>query len=253
MQGQMLEAGGQGHAPRRPTSAMVLAAGLGKRMRPVTTTTPKPLIEVGGRALIDHMLDRLAEIGITHVVVNVHYLADLVEVHLAKRAHPAIRISDERAALLDTGGGVKKALPLLDDGPVFVANSDSIWIEGTRPNLARLIDAWDPERMDVLLMVAAASASIGYEGRGDYAMDPEGRLTRRMERTVAPFAYAGAALFDRRMFDDTPDGPFSLNLLFDRAQEAGRLYGMRMDGLWLHVGTPDAIRRAEAAILENTA
>jgi MurNAc alpha-1-phosphate uridylyltransferase len=224
---------------------MVLAAGLGKRMRPITATTPKPLVRIAGRSLLDHALDRLAETGVKQAVVNVHYLADLVEQHLKRRRRPEIIISDEREKLLETGGGIKKALPKLGPDPFFVVNTDSLWLEGPRGNLARMARVWDPECMDMLLLLASGATSIGAEGPGDFTMDPAGVLRRRQEREVAPFIYAGIAIVKPELFADTPDGPFSLNLLFDRAIEARRLYGMRLDGLWLHVGTPDAVKVAE--------
>jgi MurNAc alpha-1-phosphate uridylyltransferase len=229
--------------------AFVLAAGLGKRMRPVTATVPKPLVEVAGKALLDHALDRAAEAGVGTAVVNVHYLADLIEGHLARRTGgPAIVLSDERAALLETGGGIRKALPLLGDQAFVVLNSDSFWLEGPASNLRRLIDTWDESRMDCLLLVAPTATSLGYDGAGDFVMDPDGRLERRGEREVAPFIYAGVAILTPALFADTPEGAFSLNLLFDRAIAAGRLFGMRLDGQWLHVGTPDAIRAAEERV-----
>ena len=231
------------------TCAFVLAAGLGKRMRPVTATVPKPLVEVAGKALIDHALDRAAEGGIETAVVNVHYLPDLIEGHLAKRGGlPKVVVSDERAALLETGGGVKKALDLVGADPFVVFNSDSFWLEGPTPNLARLIEAWDAARMDILLLVAPTTTSLGYEGAGDFVMAADGRLARRGERRIAPFIYAGVAVLKPELFADTPDGAFSLNLLFDRAIAAGRLSGLRLDGQWLHVGTPDAIRAAEERV-----
>lgn len=229
--------------------AFVLAAGLGTRMRPVTATVPKPLVAVAGKALLDHALDRVAEAGIDTAVVNVHYLADQIEGHLARRAGgPAIRVSDERGALLETGGGLRKALPLLGDGPFVVLNADSFWLEGPEPNLRRLIDRWDARRMDGLLLVAPTAASLGYEGAGDFVMDPDGRLERRGVRPAAPFIYAGVAILTPALFADTPAGAFSLNLLFDRAIAAGRLFGMALDGQWLHVGTPEAIQAAEARV-----
>jgi MurNAc alpha-1-phosphate uridylyltransferase len=227
---------------------MVLAAGLGQRMLPITRALPKPLIRVGDKTLIDFTLDRLAEAGIGRVVVNVHHLADQVEAHLRTRTTPPIVISDERNELLETGGGVKKALPLLGDEPFLTLNSDSIWIEGPQQNLARLMDAWDPERMDVLMLLALAATSVGYEGPGDFTMDPEGRLRRRAEREIAPFVYAGVAIVKPEMLRDTPDGPFSANLFYDRAIAAGRLYGLRLDGQWLHVGDPQAIVAAEESL-----
>jgi N-acetyl-alpha-D-muramate 1-phosphate uridylyltransferase len=246
-------------ARRAPAStlsdtAMVLAAGLGMRMRPLTLTTPKPLVPVAGRALIDHILDALAEAGIAKAVVNVHYLASQVEEHVARRAAPTVIVSDERDRLLDNGGGVKKALPLIGasrpGAPFFVLNSDSFWIDGPRPNLARMAEAFDAERMDLLMLVAASSAATGYDGIGDYLMDADGRLQRRGERQVVPFVYAGVIIIKPSLFEDTPD-VFSLNLLFDRAQANGRLYGLRLDGNWLHVGTPEAIGLAEAKIAQS--
>ena len=232
-------------APAAIDVAMVLAAGLGKRMRPLTATTPKPLIAVGGRALIDHALDRVEEAGIGTAVVNVHYLADLVEAHLRRRRSPKVVLSDERDRLLETGGGLKKVLPLVSGDAILSLNSDSFWIEGPHSNLRRLMDAWDPGSMDIILLLAPTATSLGYEGSGDFAMDAAGRLRRRAERELTPFVYTGVALLKTTLFADTPDGPFSLNLLFDRAIEAGRLHGLRLDGEWLHVGTPDAVGAAE--------
>jgi MurNAc alpha-1-phosphate uridylyltransferase len=224
---------------------MVLAAGLGARMHPLTARRPKPLIEVGGRPLIDFALDRLGEAGIERAIVNVHHLADLVEAHLRGRERPAVVISDERERLMDTGGGLKKALPHLGGEPFVTFNSDSLWIEGPEPNLVRFLRSWDPGRMDVLMLLAATATSIGYEGRGDFAMDAAGRLRRRSEREVTPFVFTGVAVLAPLLMADTPDGPFSANLLYDRAIEAGRLYGLRLDGTWLHVGDPLAIAAAE--------
>jgi N-acetyl-alpha-D-muramate 1-phosphate uridylyltransferase len=230
---------------------MVLAAGLGKRMRPVTATIPKPLVKVGGRTLIDHALDRLATAGTERAVVNVHYLADLIEAHVRQRQQPRIQISDERGELLETGGGIKKALPLLGAEPFVLLNSDSLWIEGPRSNLTSLRRAWDADRMDLLLLVAPISQSLGYEGVGDFGMEPDGRLRRRGEGQTAPFVYAGVAILKPQLFADTPGGAFSLNLLFDRAIAAGRLYGLRLDGQWLHVGTPDSIAAAEERLVAS--
>jgi MurNAc alpha-1-phosphate uridylyltransferase len=235
----------------RPEAAMVLAAGLGKRMRPITETTPKPLIEVAGKPLIDHGLDRLAEAGVSRAVVNVHYLADQIEAHLQGRAAPQIEISDERDLLLETGGGVVHALPKLGSGPFYLLNTDSLWIDGARPLLDRLAEAWDDERMDALLVVAPIVATSGYFGIGDFLLDTEGRLSRRPERVTAPFVYTGCGILSPRLFENAPEGPFSLNLLFDRAIEAERLYGLRLDGLWMHVGTPEAIGEAEMLISES--
>ena len=225
------------------TVAMVLAAGLGQRMRPVTDTRPKPLVSVGGRLLIDHALGRLREAGIGTAVVNVHYLPEMIEAHLAGRDDLAITISDERDALLETGGGVKRALPLL--GAQFVVmNSDSLWTEHGAPNLSRLLAAWRPESMDILLLLAPRN-SLGYDGRGDFDAAEDGTLRRRPQNGEAAFVYAGVAILKADLFADTPDGAFSLNLLFDRAIAAGRLYGVVLDGEWLHVGTPEAIGQAE--------
>ena len=239
------------HAPAQPMTAMVLAAGLGKRMRPVTDTRPKPLVEVGGRALIDHALGRLVEAGLTRVVVNVHYLPDMIEDHLAGLADLEVTISDERDALLETGGGIKRALPLLGQ-EFLVLNSDSLWTERETKNLSRLIETWRPEEMDILLLLAARK-SLGYDGLGDFNMDAGGRLSRRAFGALAPHVYAGAAIMKAGLFENTPDGAFSLNLLFDRAIEAGRLYGLPLQGEWLHVGTPEAIRQAEARLAAGAA
>ncbi len=232
---------------------MVLAAGLGTRMRPFNGQVPKPLVQVGGKALIDHVLDRLADAGVERAIINVHHLADQIEQHLLPRKRPRIVISDERGALLGTGGGVVKALPLIGAEPFFHVNSDTIWIDGVRPNLGRLAAAFDPARMDALLLLAPTATSIGYAGRGDFAMAADGSLARRGERQVVPFVYAGAAVFAPSLFAGAPAGAFSLTSLFDRAGEAGRLFGLRLEGLWMHVGTPEAVAAAEAAILESVA
>jgi MurNAc alpha-1-phosphate uridylyltransferase len=228
-------------------TAMVLAAGLGERMRPLTLRMPKPLVPLAGRPLIDHVLDRLAAAGVDTAVVNVHYLPEQLEESLARRngTKPAIVISDERGVLLDTGGGAKRALPLLGAGPFFIHNADTVWSEGASPALPRMLKLWDPDSMDCLLLLAPTNSSIGYGGKGDFAMAPDGRLKRRGERQVVPFAFAGVSLCDARLFKDSPDGKFSLNLLWDRALAEGRLYGMRLDGHWMHVGTPAALAEAE--------
>jgi N-acetyl-alpha-D-muramate 1-phosphate uridylyltransferase len=237
-----------------PRTAMVLAAGLGTRMRPLSEATPKPLVAVGGKALIDRVLDRLATVGVETAVVNVHYLADRIEGHLSGRQAPKIVISDERGTLLGTGGGVVKALPCLGSAPFYLLNSDTIWIDGVKPNLVRLADAFDAARMDGLLLVAAvASSSVGYAGSGDFAMSSDGRLRRRHEREIAPFVYAGVAILSPALLVDPPQGAFSLNVLFDRAIENGRLCGLRLEGIWMHVGTPDAVAAAEAAIIDSAA
>lgn len=237
----------------RPTNAFVLAAGLGTRMRPLTEKVPKPLVKLAGRTLIDHALDRLAAAGIERAVVNVHYLADQIEAHLATRETPRITISHERAKVLDTGGGVAKALPLLGSQPFVVHNSDSVWLEGPVANIPALMNTWDGERMDALLLVAAAVNSLGYEGSGDFVMDGNGRIGRRQASRPAPFVFTGVSIMHPRLFDGFDADVFSLNAPWDRAIAAGRLYGMRMDGFWMHVGTPQALADAERAIREGEA
>ncbi len=232
---------------------MVLSAGLGTRMRPLTDNMPKPLVEVGGKPLIDHVLDRLAEAGAEQAVVNVHYFAEQIERHLAGRTKPQVVISDERGVLLGTGGAVVKALPLLGEAPFFHVNSDSIWVDGVKPNLARLAEGFDAATMDALLLLAPTTGSIGYAGRGDFAFAADGRLRRRAERGVAPFVFAGAAILSPALFKDAPQGEFPLTDLFARAAEQGSLHGLRLEGLWMHVGTPDAIALAENAIRASTA
>jgi MurNAc alpha-1-phosphate uridylyltransferase len=231
-----------------PKSAIVLAAGLGTRMRPYNGHVPKPLVTVRGRSLIDYGLDRLAETGVERAVVNVHHLADAVERHLASRKRPRIIISDERENLLGTGGGIAKALPQLGAAPFFLVNSDTLWLDGVKPNFARLAESFDADAMDALLLLAPTVGSLGYQGRGDYSMLDDGRLRRRGENEVAPFIYAGAAILSPTLFANAPQGAFGLTSLFDRAAEAGRLFGLRLDGVWMHVGTPEAVAAAEAAL-----
>ena len=228
-------------------TAMVLAAGLGQRMRPITDRCPKPLVRVGGRTMLDHALARLRDAGIARAVVNVHHLADQIEMHLATVTDPAITVSDERDALLETGGGVKRALPSL--GPAFpVMNSDSLWTESGPSNLGRMLETWNPDRTDALLLLAPRE-SLGYDGKGDFTRDDDdGRLQRRPPGGQAPWVYAGVAILKAESFAATPDGAFSLNLIFDRALAAGRLHGLVLDGEWLHVGTPDAIAAAESRL-----
>ena len=239
--------------PVSPTKAMVLAAGLGLRMRPLTDHLPKPLVRVAGRTLLDHVLDKLAAAGVAEAVVNVHYLPDQIIDHVASRKKPHVIISDERNRVLGTGGGVVKALPLLGPAPFFHVNSDTMWIDGVQSNLARLAYAFDPARMDILLLMAPTASSIGYSGRGDYAMLPDGALRKRREHQVVPFVYAGAAILTPAFLAGVPPGPSSMSPLFSRATEAGRLFGLRLEGLWMHVGTPEAIKAAEAAILASAA
>jgi MurNAc alpha-1-phosphate uridylyltransferase len=236
-----------------PSKAMVLAAGFGLRMRPLTERMPKPLVPVAGKPLLDHVLDKLADAGVNDAVVNVHYLPDQIIDHVKGRARPRITISDERDTVLGTGGGVVKALPLLGDAPFFHLNADTLWIDGAQPNLTRLAAAFDPARMDILLLMAPTAGSIGYAGSGDYAMLPDGALRRRKEHQVVPFVYAGVAIMSPAIFADAPAGEFSLTTMFDRANEQERLFGLRLDGLWMHVGTPDAVSAAEQAFLASAA
>ncbi len=231
-----------------PKNAMIFAAGLGTRMRPITNTIPKPLVDVRGKALIDHVLDAFAKAGLKQAVVNVHYLGDQIETHLESRKDLRISISDERAKLLDQGGGIRKALPLLGDGPFFVANTDAFWVEGPTSNLRRLADAWDPERMDALLLVAPTATSVGVDWPGDFHLDQEGRLTKRAQSEVAAFVYSGVGILKTEPFANDPREIFRLSPFLFEAAEKGRLFGVRLEGLWLHVGTPEAIGEAEAAI-----
>jgi MurNAc alpha-1-phosphate uridylyltransferase len=231
-----------------PNRAIVLAAGLGTRMRPYNGHIPKPLVEIGGKSLIDYSLDRLADAGVQRVVVNVHHLADALQRHLASRQRPQIVISDERGALLGTGGGIAKALPQLGAEPFFLVNSDTVWLDGVKPNFTRLAEAFDPKAMDALLLLAPTTDSIGYVGRGDFTMLPDGRLRRRGENEVVPFVYAGAAVLSPALFADAPTGAFPLTRLFDRAGAKDRLFGLRLEGVWMHVGTPEAVAAAEAAL-----
>jgi MurNAc alpha-1-phosphate uridylyltransferase len=232
---------------------MVLAAGLGLRMRPLTDRMPKPLVSVAGSPLLDHVLDKLACAGVSEAVVNVHYLGDQIIAHVAERSRPRVIVSDERDAVLGTGGGVVKALPLLGDAPFFHVNADTLWIDGVRPNLVRLAETFDPARMDILLLMAPTASSIGYSGSGDYAMASDGALRRRKENQVVPFVYAGVAILSPSLFHDAPRGEFSLTKMFDRASEAERLFGLRLDGVWMHVGTPEAVHQADEAFLESVA
>lgn len=232
-----------------PETAMVLAAGLGKRMWPLTAKRPKPLVEVAGAALLDHALARVAEAGVRRAVVNVHYMADRIEAHLAARAQGLeIVLSDERAALLETGGGVANALPLIHGDPFFVVNADNLWVDGPRPALAELARAWDGAAMDALLLLVPHAGATGYEGQGDFHMDAAGCLARRAEGRLAPYVFSGVQLLARRLFAGVAVEPFSLNRLYDRALAAGRLFGLAYGGLWFHVGTPGAIAEAEAVL-----
>lgn len=227
------------------THGMVLAAGLGRRMRPLSEICPKPLIGVAGRALVDHALDRLKDAGVTTAVVNVHYMADQVEAHLAQRNDMEIVVSDERDILLETGGGVARALPHLGDGPFYVANSDALILNGPTPALMRLRESWDGERMDALLLVHLTAHAFGYDGIGDFVLGADGRLARPRERETVPFLYTGVQILHPRLFDCAPDGAFSLNELYDRAIAGKRAFGLVHDGEWFHIGTPEALEEAE--------
>jgi MurNAc alpha-1-phosphate uridylyltransferase len=232
---------------------MVLAAGLGLRMRPLTERMPKPLVQVAGQTLLDHVLNKLGDVGVSEAIVNVHYLPDQIIDHVAGRAKPCVIISDERNQVLGTGGGIVKALPLLGQAPFFLVNADTLWIDGVRSNLARLAETFDPARMDILMLMAPTASSIGYNGNGDYAMLPDGALRKRKEHQVVPFVYAGAAIISPSIFADAPSGEFSLTKMFDAANAQERLFGLRLDGMWMHVGTPDAVAEAEEAFLESVA
>jgi N-acetyl-alpha-D-muramate 1-phosphate uridylyltransferase len=239
-------------SPPVPKTAMVFAAGLGMRMRPITETLPKPLITIRGRTLIDHCLDRLAESGVERAIVNVHWLADQIEAHLAKRRTPKIVISDERSKLLDQGGGIKRALPLIGDDPFLICNTDAFWIEGPRSNIARLARTFDSDAMDILLLAGAGAGAVGVDWPGDFAMTHDGRLAPREPRRVAPFVYAGVGIVKPQLFASEIAEVFRLAPFFHAAAAAGRLYGVRLDGLWVHVGRPESIAEAEMAIDRST-
>ena len=228
-------------------TAMILAAGMGKRMRPLTASQPKPLVRVAGKPLIDHALDRLEDAGVAKAVVNVHYLADALEAHIVGRAAPAVTISDEREELLETGGGMLKALPRLPD-PFFSLNSDNIWLDGPSSAFHDLSNRWNPDEMDALLLVVPHARAVNFSGAGDFHMDPLGRLRRRISGRIAPFIYTGIQLVSRRLMREAPEGAFSTNLLWNRAIEEGRLFGASFTGQWFEVGTPEAIAPTEAAL-----
>jgi len=234
-----------------PKTAMIMAAGLGKRMRPLTATRPKPLIEVGGKALLDHVLERLRQSGVRKVVVNVHYLAEALEAHLMSRSHGLeVVISDERDLLMETGGGLVKAAPLIDCAPFLALNSDNLWIDGPADTLKLLASQWDDSRMDALLLLVPLARALNHRGMGDFHMERTGRLRRRERSHVAPFVFTGIQMVSKRLLREAPDGPFSTNLLWDRAIEEGRCFGAVHQGLWFDVGTPECIQLTETA-LEN--
>jgi len=234
-----------------PTVAMVLAAGLGTRMRPLTNDRPKALIEVGGRPLIDHVLDRLADAGVQRAVVNLHAFADRLEAHLAGRTRPEITLSDERALLLETGGGLKQARPLLGDDPIYVSNIDSVWIETGAPALPSLAAAWDPEAMDCRLLVTPTEEAMGFDGPGDFFLEPDGRLRMRGDAPRAPFAYIGVKITKPQIVDAEPAGAFSLTPIWRRLAASDRLFGTVLEGQWMHVGDPGARDDAEARLAQS--
>jgi len=235
-----------------PEVAMVFAAGLGTRMRPITDTVPKPLVKVGGKALVDHSLDRLAEAGVKTAIVNVHYMASQIEDYLRQRSRPKIVVSDERDELLDQGGGIGMALPQIGGRPFLVCNTDAFWIEGAGSNLGRLAKAWDPGQMDALLLVAPTTSSVGVDWRGDFDMDNLGRLAKRRAGQVAPFVYTGVGILKPELFAKETRKVYGLAPIFFALAAENRLHGVRLDGLWLHVGTPDAIVEAETAIARSS-
>src|ERR1051325_1059869 len=232
-----------------PHTAMIMAAGLGKRMRPRTATRPKPLVEVKGKALLDHVLEKLRAAGVKKVVVNVHYLADALEAHLASRAHGLeVVISDERDLLLETGGGLVQAAPLIDADPFLALNSDNLWVDGPADTLRLLASHWDDAKMDALLLLVPLARALNHKGMGDFHMSRTGRLRRRERSHVAPFVFTGIQMVSKRLLRDAPDGPFSTNILWDRAIEEGRCFGAVHQGLWFDVGTPKSIPMTEAAL-----
>lgn len=233
----------------RIATGMVLAAGLGTRMRPLTDDRPKPLVTLAGRTLLDWAVDRFAAAGLDRIVVNTHYKADMIKAHLAGRSGVVLSHEDER---LETGGGVKKALPDLGGGAFYVCNSDAVWLDGATPALDRLGDAWDGARMDALLLMQPVGDTVGYDGSGDYFCRADGTLQRRGEAQSAPYVFAGLQILHARLFEGAPEGPFSLNILYDKANAAGRLFGLEHDGGWLHVGTPEGLGDAEAALARET-
>lgn len=232
-----------------PTKAMILAAGLGTRMAPLTLEKPKPLIVLNGKPLIDHAIDRLVQGGVNFIVVNVHYKADQIVAHLEKRQarekNLEIHICDETGMILDTGGAIAKALPYFEGEPFFAHNSDSLWVEGMGSAMARMKARWNPETMDALMLLAPCATAIGYDGRGDFEMDAWGGLKRRTEMHLAPFVWTGLQIVHPRLFDGAPTGRFSINPLWDKAIDKGRLWGVRLDGVWIHVGTPQGLEEAE--------
>ncbi len=233
----------------RVETAMIMAAGLGTRMRPLTDSRPKPLVEVAGKAMIDHCFEKLVEADVSKAVVNVHYHADLMEAHLAAVPYPVdILVSDERAQLLETGGGLVRAEPLIAEDVFFCINSDNLWTNGPTNSLLQLAQAWDGDRMDALLLLVRREAANNYKGDGDFHLDDEKRISRRRPGQTAPLIYSGIQLISKRLLRDAPAGPFSTNILWERAIGDGRLFGAVHEGQWFEVGTPQAIAPTEAAL-----
>jgi MurNAc alpha-1-phosphate uridylyltransferase len=239
----------------RPHTAFILAAGYGKRMRPLTDTMPKPLVRLAGQPLLAHVIARLTEAGVARLVINVHYLADQIETYLQDAAAPGVEVmvSDERQQILDTGGGVSQALSRLGGDPFYIHNSDTVWIEYGFGNLPAMAAAWDDARMDALLLLAPTDEALGYDGAGDFFMAGDGLLTRRPPGGRAPFVFAGVSIAHPRLFEGAPDGAFSLNQLWDRAMANGRVHGFALRGTWMHVGTPEALEAAERRLRDAAA
>lgn len=235
----------------QPERAMILAAGLGTRMGSLTDDRPKALVEVLGKPLIDYAIDRFKALGFTDIIVNLHYKADMLEAHLTRRTDVQIHFSDERAELLDTGGGVAKALPFFKDKPFFTHNSDSIWFEQDTLNLLKLKDAWDDNTMDALMLVAPVGSALGYAGSGDFFLEADGRLRRKGGKDKAPFVWTGVQIMRPSLFAGCPEGPFSTNIIWNQVLERRRLFGLRLDGTWMHVGTPEGVQDAEAFIQKS--
>ena len=227
------------------TRAMIMAAGFGTRMRPLTNTIPKPLVKVQGRALIDHVMDRLVAAGVKTIVVNIHYMGDQIKAHVEKRKDVEIIISDETDSILDSGGGIFKALPHFKGEPFFHANADTVWVEGASHALERLKAAWKPSEMDALMLLASTVTTVCYDGRGDFMMDADGRLSRVPEGRISPFVWMSMEILHPRLFDGMQPGKFSINPLWDKAIAKGRLFGQRLDGVWMHIDRPEAVKQSE--------
>ncbi len=225
--------------------AMIMAAGYGTRMRPLTNTMPKPLVKVQGKALIDHVIDRLVAVGVDTIVVNIHYMGDQIAAHLKNRKDAEFIISDETDTLLDSGGGIFKALSHFKGEPFFHANADTVWVEGASHALPRLVDAWKPEEMDALMLLASTVTTVCYDGRGDFMMDADGRLSRVPEGRVSPFVWMSMEILHPRVFDGVTETKFSINPLWNKAIAKGRLFGQRLDGVWMHIDRPDAVTASE--------